>query len=103
MYDIQHCLICRPLDSIVSEKARIEPRTVATTALALALTTRLDLIHTRLDLIHTMLDLIHTRLDLILGSFWFMYSRTAIRCGVHLVHCTATVHIDTLPSFASIS
>ncbi len=34
MYDIQHCFICRPSDSTVSEDARIEPMTVATTALA---------------------------------------------------------------------
>ncbi len=33
MYDIQHCFICRPSDSTVSEDAGIEPRTVATTAL----------------------------------------------------------------------
>jgi hypothetical protein len=32
MYDIQHCFICRPSDSTVSEDAGIEPRTVATTA-----------------------------------------------------------------------
>ncbi len=72
MYDIQHCFICRPSDSIVSKDAGIEPRKVATTALAVrrpnhsARTqplTRLDLIHTRLDHIHTRLDHIHTRLD----------------------------------------
>ncbi len=34
MYDIQYCFICRPSDSTVSEDAGIEPRTVATTALA---------------------------------------------------------------------
>jgi hypothetical protein len=34
MYDIQHCFIPRPSDSTVSEAAGIEPRTVATTALA---------------------------------------------------------------------
>jgi hypothetical protein len=34
MYDIQHCFIGLPSDSTVSEDARIEPRTVATTALA---------------------------------------------------------------------
>jgi hypothetical protein len=34
MYFIQHCFICRPLDSTVSEDAGIEPRTVATSALA---------------------------------------------------------------------
>ncbi len=34
MYDIQHCFICRPSDSTVSEDAGIEPRTVATNPLA---------------------------------------------------------------------
>jgi len=34
MYNIQHCFICHPSDSTVSEDAGIEPRTVATTALA---------------------------------------------------------------------
>jgi hypothetical protein len=34
MYDIQHCFICRPSDSTVSEDAGIEPRIIATTALA---------------------------------------------------------------------
>ncbi len=34
LYDVQHCFICRPSDSIVSEDAGIEPGTVATTALA---------------------------------------------------------------------
>jgi hypothetical protein len=34
MYCIQHCFICRPSDSTVSEDAGIEPRTVATLALA---------------------------------------------------------------------
>jgi hypothetical protein len=43
MYCIQHCFIRRPSDSTVSEDARIEPRTVATSALAVS--TRLDLIH----------------------------------------------------------
>ncbi len=34
MYFIQHCCICLPLDSTVSEDAGIETRTVATSALA---------------------------------------------------------------------
>ncbi len=34
MYCIQHCFNCRPSDSSVSEDAGIEPRTVATSALA---------------------------------------------------------------------
>jgi hypothetical protein len=34
-YIIQNCFICRPSDSTESEDARIEPRTVATSALAL--------------------------------------------------------------------
>ncbi len=36
MYYIQHCFICRPSDSTVSEDAEIEPRTVATSALAVS-------------------------------------------------------------------
>jgi hypothetical protein len=49
MYDIQHCFICRPNDSTVSEDAGIEPRTDASkvrSAYLLAVrrsTTRLDL------------------------------------------------------------
>ncbi len=34
MYCIQHSFICRPSDSTVSEDAGVEPRTLATTALA---------------------------------------------------------------------
>jgi hypothetical protein len=34
MYFSQHCFICRPSDSTVSEDAGIEPRTIVTTALA---------------------------------------------------------------------
>jgi hypothetical protein len=35
-YCIQHCFICRPSDSTLSEDAEIEPRTVATSALAVS-------------------------------------------------------------------
>jgi hypothetical protein len=59
---IQHCVMCRPSDSTVSEDAGIESRIVATLALVTsdALTTGLDLIHhlesshpnSRLDFIH---------------------------------------------------
>jgi hypothetical protein len=54
MYDIQHCFICRPSDSTVSEDAGIEPRTVATTALAVRRSNHSARSHplTRLDLIH---------------------------------------------------
>jgi hypothetical protein len=34
MYCIQHCFICRPSDSTVSDDAGIEPRTVATSVLS---------------------------------------------------------------------
>jgi hypothetical protein len=46
-YFIQHCFICRPSDSTMPENAGIEPRIVATSALAVrrSITTRLDLIH----------------------------------------------------------
>jgi hypothetical protein len=56
MYDIQHCFICRPSDSTVSEDAGIETRTVATTALAVR--------HSN----HSAIDIIHTRLDHLLGK-----------------------------------
>jgi hypothetical protein len=74
MYDIQYCFIYRPSDSIVSEDAGIEPRTVTSCDYGIGtrlhlIHTLLDLIHTRLDLIYTRLDLIHTRLDLMLIIF----------------------------------
>jgi hypothetical protein len=37
MYVIQHCFICRPLDSTLSEDAGIEPRTVTISALAVSI------------------------------------------------------------------
>jgi hypothetical protein len=37
MYVIQHCFICRPLDSTLSEDAGIEPRTVAISALTVSI------------------------------------------------------------------
>jgi hypothetical protein len=45
VYFIQHCFICRALDSTVSEDARIELRTLVTLALAVrrSKATRLDL------------------------------------------------------------
>ncbi len=54
MYNIQHCFICRPSDSTVSEDAGIELRTVATTALAVRRSDHSARSHpqTRLDLIH---------------------------------------------------
>jgi hypothetical protein len=47
MYCIQHCFVCRPPDFTVSEDAGIEPRTIATSALAIRRSNqyRLDLIH----------------------------------------------------------
>ncbi len=59
-YFIYHCFICRPLDSTVSEDAGIEPRTVATLALA---GRRSD--YSAIDLILSRLDLILSRLDLV--------------------------------------
>jgi hypothetical protein len=55
------------MDVTVSEDAGIEPRTVATLALAVRLCyhSAMYLIHTPLDLVHTRLDLIHKRLYLI--------------------------------------
>jgi hypothetical protein len=44
MYFIQHCFICCPSDSTVSEDAGIEPRTVATSALAVRRSSHSDYI-----------------------------------------------------------
>ncbi len=54
MYCIQYCFFCRPSDSTVSEDAEIEPRTVATSALAVRRSNQSVRSHppTRLDLIH---------------------------------------------------
>jgi hypothetical protein len=51
MHCLQYCFICRPSYSTVSEDAGIEPRTVATSALAVRRTNhyRLDLISSRLE------------------------------------------------------
>ncbi len=46
MYYIQHCFICRPSGSTVSEDAGIEPRTVATMALAVRRSNHLARSHT---------------------------------------------------------
>ncbi len=64
MYYIQHCYICHPSGSTVSEDAEIECRTVAT----LAVVVRRSNHWATVNLIHCMLDLIHTRIDLIHSS-----------------------------------
>jgi hypothetical protein len=66
MYDIKHCFICRPSD--VSENAGIEPRTVATTALAVRRSNHSARSHPQSARSHpySAIDLILSRLDLIL-------------------------------------
>ncbi len=63
MYCIQHCFICRPSDSTVSEDAGIEPRTIATLALAVRRFHHSARSHpqTRLDLIQCILRMKKTR------------------------------------------
>ncbi len=95
MYGIQHCFICRPSDSTVSEDAGIEPRTVATEALAVRRSnysarshptdwgrshpqTRLDLIHTRLDLIHRIIYVVAHVMLPILTKWWQNQRSTVI-------------------------
>ncbi len=63
MYFIYHCFICRPLHSTVSEDAGIEPRTVATSALAVR----------RSD---------HTRFDL-KGHFWNIHRKIYLNCNAN--------------------
>jgi hypothetical protein len=52
MYDIQHCIICRPSDSAVPEDAKIEPRKVATTALAIRRSNHSARFHPNIFLTH---------------------------------------------------
>ncbi len=60
-YFIQHCFICRPSDSTVSEDAGIDPRTSAPAVRRSNLLDRSHP-HTRLDLIYNIrLDLIHLK------------------------------------------
>ena len=52
-YFIQHCFIYRPSDSTVSEDAGIEPRTVATTALAVRRSNHLARSHPQMEKIYS--------------------------------------------------
>ncbi len=62
MYNIQHCFICHPSDSTVSEDAGIEPRTVATTALAVRRSNHSDRSHPLLGQISSTLGQISSTL-----------------------------------------
>jgi hypothetical protein len=107
-YFVQHCFICRTSDSTASEEAGIEPRMVATLALAArrSITTRLDLIHSRLDLIHrsaisstTRLDLIHALLDLIHALLDLLHTRldlihNSARSPAQLGWISSTTRLD---------
>jgi hypothetical protein len=55
MYEIQYCLICRPSDSAVSEDTGIEPKTDATTALAVRRSSHSARSHLLSDRSHTLL------------------------------------------------
>ncbi len=68
MYCIQHCFICRPSDSTVSEDAGIEPRTVATSALAVRLSNHLARSHPHLARSHP-LNISFTSLIFLLGHW----------------------------------
>jgi hypothetical protein len=52
MYFIQHCFICLPSDSTVSEDAGIEPRMAATMAFAVRRSNHSGRSHTRLAIFH---------------------------------------------------
>jgi hypothetical protein len=58
-YFIQHCFICRPFESTVSEDAGIEPRTVATSALAVTRSSHSAACHPLGYISSTKLHLIH--------------------------------------------
>jgi hypothetical protein len=62
MYIIQHCFICVPSDSTVSEDARIEPKTVATLALTAGRSNHLARSHPHLARSHPHLARSHPHL-----------------------------------------
>ncbi len=79
MYCIQHCFICRPSDATVSEDAGIEPRVVATSALAVRRSnnTAIYLIQIQLDLISIIVNFFKIILHILtrtefqaLKSYW---------------------------------
>jgi hypothetical protein len=57
MYFIQHCFTCRPSDSTVSEDAGIEPRNVATSALAVRSSINSARSHTLIKLAGAYIDM----------------------------------------------
>jgi hypothetical protein len=62
MYVIQHCFICRPSDTSVSEDAGIEPRTVPTLALTARRSNHLARSHPQLARSHPHLARSHPHL-----------------------------------------
>jgi hypothetical protein len=62
MYVIQHCFICRPSDSTVSEDAGIEPRTVATLELTARRSNHSARSHPQLSRAHPQLSRSHPQL-----------------------------------------
>ncbi len=98
---IQRHFICRPSNSSVSEDVAIEPRTVATSALAFRRSNRSARYHSqaRLDLIHiTRLDLIYSsaRSHPLLGLISLTKNR-------YLFFCCRRTRTDCAPSWAILS
>ncbi len=97
MYDILHCFICRPTGSTVSEDAGIEPRTVATTALAVRRTNHSARSHPHSARSHPLIntyvdnDLLHLLQGMAAGSV-----RTGWKDDPHLVRYRHTIHIFNL-------
>ncbi len=89
LYFIQHCFICRPTDSTVSEGAGIEPRKVVTSALAVRRSSHSATSHpySRLHLIHTRLHLIHTEFDYNY-SICTLFGAKCFRCEVQITNFT---------------
>jgi hypothetical protein len=75
MYFIQHCFICRPSDSTVSEDAGMEPRTGATSAMAVGRPnlTRLDLIHIFLFIVSHVFVLLFIYLIVVIFLILFVF------------------------------
>ncbi len=96
MYDIQHCFICRPSDSTVSEDAGIELRTFATTALAVRRSKQSARSHQQSARSHPLINICKHWSPYLLQGMGACSVRTGWKDDTPLVSYSQTIHIFNL-------